>query len=104
MINNYFRVGTRVFPFLDTAEESVEEAWGAASLLGVPVIYRPASVAGPWDTCGIVGHRHQDLIQEDIEFFEGDLVETDRLRNEMMELYLCFTRVGRRVPLQSMAA
>lgn len=101
--NNYFKAKNHVFFFVDSIPESIETAYTMASLVGPVSVYRPVVHEGPWDRCGIIGHRNRQAIVQDLSL-ETNAEERDRLVDEMSALHRVYEDVGRPVPLVQVAA
>lgn len=100
MTSNYFKTSEgALFFFVDTVQESAVDAFVRASARssGVPSVFRAVPIPGPWDVCGIIGHRSRKAILQDLAI-EMDSEELNRLHSELTALQGCYTDVGRSLP------
>jgi hypothetical protein len=96
---NYFKVGSHLFFFVDSVPESVEDAYVAATMTGDASVFHPARIAGPWDSCPVIGHRPIEEIRRDLangSSLPGE--EFDLLEDELQALYDTFLDAGRTPP------
>ncbi len=100
---NYFKSNGVFFPFIDNVRTSADTAYKAASAVGVPCIYRPTPVPGPWDAVAVIGHRPRAAIFADIANTQNDDAELDRLHGELGALHEVFLASGRVIPLSAVA-
>jgi len=105
--SNYFKtIDGSFFFFNEHFPISVSQAFRAA--LGgpddpLPAIYSPVWIAGPWDQCPIVGHRPRKKVLKDLaRTDEPGTIE--QLHKELSAIENRFEAVGRRVPLETVAA
>lgn len=98
LVNNYFKSNGQLFFFVDTVPESCEDAYVDAIMNGGTVsVFRPAKVAGPWDSAAVIGFRTRAEVLSDMAA-EVDEDKLEDLSDELEVVNELFYSIGRTLP------
>lgn len=106
-MTNYFKVDGHFIFFNGAKIEDTQKAFDKALALAsnhIPYVnlYALPTAPGPWDRCGLVGHRTRAAILSDLNN-QDDPVEASILREELARLNTVYSAAGRTAPLAEVA-
>jgi len=104
MNDSYFKTATTFHFFDKEILSSVRRAYDGAKAVSHRVsVYRVPAMSGPWDKCGVIGHRARNAVLMDLSI-ESNEEEVAKLHAELDAIGRQFLAVGRLLPMQSVAA